>query len=437
MHTIFALSTPPGKSGVAIIRISGEQAIEALAALHVRLPSPRVATLASLMFDGIVIDRALVIYFPAPHSFTGEDIIELHIHGSRAVIGKILGIFSNLPNLRPAEPGEFTRRAFLGDKMDLTSVEGLADLIDAETEAQRKQALRHMQGEAAVFFTSLRSGILHALAYLEAYIDFPDEDIPEHVLQEIQDELQSIAGTIEWQLADKHISEKIRDGITIAILGPPNVGKSSLMNLLTKRDVAIVSEIAGTTRDVIEVHLDIKGYAVILADTAGIREQTDAVEGEGIRRSFIRAEEADINIILLDKESDYSGLTSLIDETTLVILNKCDEGIPSSLPVIHGHIPIPISVRNILGIDSLMDALEMRIGTITASESSYITRARHRVHLTQGLEHIKIYLESSELGLELRAEHLRRAATEIGHITGHIAVDELLGHIFGSFCIGK
>ena len=247
------------------------------------------------------------LYFPAPHSFTGEDIVEFHIHGSRAVIHMLLTALGTLPGLRPAEAGEFARRAFLNGKMDLTVAEGLADLIDAETEAQRKQALRVMKGESAAFYNRLRLGILEALALTEAYIDFPDEDIPPEVLSQTDARVNKLAELIREQLADKHVAERVRTGVQVVILGPPNAGKSSLMNLLAKREVAIVSHTAGTTRDVIEVHLDIGGYPVIVADTAGLREAEDAVEQEGIRRSFERAQVADIRIIVLDAEApDYT-----------------------------------------------------------------------------------------------------------------------------------
>jgi len=438
MQTIFALSSAPGKAGVAVIRLSGAQAKVALQRLQAPLPSPRMATLAMLKdAQGMPIDQALALYFPAPHSFTGEDVVELHIHGSRAVTEQLLGIFSAMPELRLAEPGEFTRRAFLNGKMDLTAAEGLADLINAETAAQQKQALRLLKGEAATFYEKLRQGIVHVLALLEAYIDFPDEDIPEHILAEIHAEVQTLISIIEAQLQDSRVGEKIRDGVRVAILGAPNVGKSSLMNLLARRDVAIVSHIAGTTRDVIEVHLDMGGYSVILSDTAGIREQAGEIEAEGIRRSFARAQEADIRIVMFDAAfPDYSPSVRLIDADTIVVINKSDLGLPSPLPNLEQP-PIAISVNTGHGLDNLMDALERRIAAATAVEAGFITRSRHRAHLTHAIAHLKRYAENPTVGLELRCEELRRAAAEIGKITGTIATDELLGHIFVSFCIGK
>ncbi len=451
--TIFATATAPGKSGVAVIRISGAGAKDALTALGVSpLPAPRIATLAALKDNENIIDKALVLYFETPHSFTGEDVVEIHCHGSRAVINQLLSVLSRLPDYRMAEAGEFTRRAFLNGKMDLTAAEGLADLIDAETEAQRKQAIRIMKGDAALFYEKLRAGILHSLAYLEAYIDFPDEDIPPHVLAEIEREIDSVSKLISAQLGDNSASERIRDGIYVSILGAPNVGKSSLMNLLAKRDIAIVSNIAGTTRDVIEVNLDIDGYSVILSDTAGIREHADIIEEEGIRRSFERAHSADIKIIVLDAENVASGQWSVLEsimkdgglqitehnsQATIILLNKSDLTLPSPLPKISGITPIPISVKNKTGLEDLFAELKKRITATTPSESSFITRARHRELLTFALAHLQNYTKSKDAGLELRCEELRRAATEVGKITGKIAVDEILGHIFSSFCIGK
>ncbi len=447
MQTIFALATPHGKSGIAVIRISGANARKAIYAFGAEPPVPRVATLATLKYDRQVIEKALLLHFNTPHSFTGEDIVEIHCHGSRAVLRKLLDILASLPDFRMAEPGEFTRRAFLNGKMDLTAAEGLADLIEAETEAQRKQALRAMEGDAAKFYEDLRKSILHSLAYLEAYIDFPDEEIPDNVLAEIDGEVASIIRNITRQLDDGRMSERIREGITIAILGSPNVGKSSLMNLLAKRDVAIVSNIAGTTRDVIEVHLDIKGYSVILADTAGIREHADVIEREGIRRSLERARTADIRLVVLDAQevaSDQRSVTRNIEsliaghrpQTAIFLINKSDLAAPAIAPIC-GIMPIPFSAKKRTGMDELMQAIEQRILANVPPEASFITHSRHRAHLTAALTHLHKYLEMREAGLELKCEELRRASVEAGSITGTITNDEVLGYIFGSFCIGK
>lgn len=439
MDTIFALATAPGKSGVAVIRISGNAAKNALAAFGVNeIPVPRIATLATLKQDNEAIEKALLLYFPAPHSFTGEDVVEIHCHGSRAVIKKLIGLLAALPGLRMAEPGEFARRAFLNGKMDLTAAEGLADLIDAETEAQRKQAMRSMDGDAARFYEELRESILHTLAFLEAYIDFPDEDIPEEVLGEIDAEIQSAIQTATSQLSGSEASERIREGICIAILGAPNAGKSSLMNLLARRDVAIVSGIAGTTRDVIEVHLDIKGYPVVLADTAGIRENTDSIEQEGIRRSLERAKTADIKLLVLDATSPLSqDIASIASGNTIIILNKSDLAPQNNVMPVYGVMPILFSVKERSGVDELLQAIEHRILATVPQEESFVTHSRHRAHLTAALTHLTRYEGLRAQGLELRCEELRRAATEVGRITGKITSDEVLGHIFSSFCIGK
>jgi tRNA modification GTPase len=355
------------------------------------------------------------------------------------VIAQFFDSFLRMSKVRMAEAGEFTRRAFMHGKMDLTAVEGLADLIDSDTESQRKQALRIMQ-HASGFYEKLRHAIVHSLAYLEAYIDFPDEDIPEHVLSEIDGELAQIRTAIAAQLSDNHVSEKIRDGVYITILGAPNVGKSSLMNVLAKRDVAIVSDIAGTTRDVIEVSLDIGGYSVIIADTAGIREQADSIEKEGIRRSLERAANTDIKIILTDVNAPDilpASLSELSPDNTIILLNKIDMN-PTHIPRHIERIPvIALSVITGQGIDTVIEAIAEKISTIIPSESSFITRTRHRHHLEQALYHIQQYTALQAQGLELRCEELRRAAMEIGKITGAISVDEILGKIFSSFCIGK
>jgi tRNA modification GTPase len=446
MQTIFALSTPPGKSGIAVIRISGSLATESLKAFGADIPKVRVATLRQLHHNHQLIDKALVLYFKAPESFTGEDMVEIHCHGGRAVTKQLLDILSSLPEFRFAEPGEFTRRAYGNGKMDLTAAEGLADLIAADTEAQRKQAMHIMQ-DAAGFYEKMRQNVLHSLAFLEAYIDFPDEDIPAEVLKQIEEEVKAATKLIAAQLKDNQASEKIREGIYITILGAPNVGKSSLMNLLAKRDVAIVSSIAGTTRDVIEVHLDIKGYSVILADTAGIREHAEEIEREGIRRSFERAKAADIRIVVLDAEEVASGqwpvtrnIESLItdhgSQATIILINKSDLAAPEPAPI-NGIMPILFSAKERTGMSELMGAIEHRLMAIIPAEPSFITRSRHRVHLKAALKHLEDYLASPGRGLELKCEELRRAATEIGRITGKITADEVLGQIFSSFCIGK
>lgn len=419
-----------------MIRVSGTKLRDVLAALGVTpLPAPRMATLASLRdADGALIDRALVLHFPAPGSFTGEHVAEFQVHGGRAVVRGVLAALSALPGLRLAEPGEFMRRAFHNGKLDLTEVEGLADLIDAESTSQHRQAVKLMQGEAAKFYESLRHGILHSLAYLEAYIDFPDEEIPEHVLREITDELNGLKSRIEEQLAKARIGESIREGLRVAIIGPPNAGKSSLLNLLARREVAIVSPIAGTTRDVLEAHLELKGYSVTFVDTAGIREHTqDSIEQEGIRRSLREAEQADLRIYLQDATAPTPLPQGFVqDERSLLVYNKSDLAAPAAQAG-----SIAISVQTGAGIEQLLTELEQRMERLYPAESLWVTRQRHADHMGNALRFINNYLLAPALPLELRCEELRSAAHEIGKITGKIAVDELLGHIFSAFCIGK
>jgi tRNA modification GTPase len=299
--TIYALATPAGRSGVAVVRISGAEARAALAALTDREPpQPRVAALRRLRGrDAVPIDDALVLWFPAPHSFTGEDVVELHLHGGPAVIAAALAALAVQPGLRLAEPGEFTRRAFDHDKLDLAQVEGLADLIAAETEMQRRQALRQAEGALSRRLESWRTDLIRVLGRLEAYIDFPDEDLPQQLTSSIEMEIAQIGERLAAELAGR-AAERLRDGLTIAILGAPNVGKSSILNRLAQREAAIVSSIAGTTRDVIEVRMDIAGYPVTLADTAGLRATADEIEAEGVRRALSRAEYADLKLLVFD-----------------------------------------------------------------------------------------------------------------------------------------
>lgn len=432
--TIFAPATAPGRAGVAVLRISGAHVRAALAALGVALPKPRVATLA----DAGGIDKALVLWFPAPASFTGEDVAELHVHGSRAVMQALIATLSALPGLRLAEPGEFARRAFLNGKMDLTEVEGLADLIDAETEAQRRQALAQMQGEMGERFERLRAQAVRALAHLEAIIDFPEEDIPTALLVQIEEEAKALRGEVKALLADGVRGRRIREGVNIVILGAPNAGKSSLMNTLAKRDVAIVSHIAGTTRDVIEAHLDIGGYATVLVDTAGLRDSDDPVEQEGIRRARARAEAADLRIVIFDASAlpalDSESLT--LCDGALVVLNKIDTATATLPPSIRGQRPLPLSLATDEGIEALLRVMEQRLSDIVSGDASpMITRQRHADALGAALVHLEAF--SLMLPTELAAEELRLASVELGKITGKIAVDELLDRIFSEFCIGK
>ncbi len=435
--TILALATPPGRSGVAVLRVSGANASDALLALGVSLPQPRVATLAPLMHPQTheVLDKALILWFPGPASFTGEDTLELQVHGSRAVIASIVDALTSLPGIRLAEAGEFSRRAFLNGKMDLTDIEGLADLLDAETDMQRRQGRRTMQGDAGRKFNALRAEAVRALARLEAWIDFPDEEIPPDTWKLVMTGVEELRNTLTQLLNNERQGERIRDGVSIVILGAPNAGKSSLMNALAKRDVAIVSHIAGTTRDVIETHLNLGGYAAILVDTAGLRSSDDPIECEGIERARARALSADLRVICFDSTAspDQESM-SLLDDTSIAVATKNDRA--SSPLTLEGHSVFPVSSTTGNGLDCLVQELKRRVIRLTSTtEAPLITRARHREALQVAITHLNRF--SPELPTELACEELRRSASEIGKITGKILNDELLDVVFREFCIGK
>ena len=427
METIFGLSTIMGKSGVAVIRVSGADALKAAEAFLVKDLKPREAKFAKLAG----IDEGIVIYFQGPASFTGEDVVEFHTHGSIAVIKEVLDKLGSLENFRMAEPGEFSKRAFENGKMDLTEAEGLADLIEAETDAQHKQALRQMQGELGKIYDEWRDGLVKLLARVEAYIDFPDEDLPQELKDEIESQVDSLKSKLQEHLDDNHIGEKIREGLYVVILGAPNVGKSSLLNFLAKRDAAIVSDIAGTTRDVVEVHMEIGGMAVTLADTAGIREAADEIENEGVRRALERAENADFRIVMFEGEDIDK---SLIKDDDLVVINKSDLAKPNIRILEYSNILISLKTEENLG--KLLNILTEKITEkYSLTESATITRARHRKALEESLRSLENL--DFDKPIELIGEDLRYAASQLGSITGKIEVEELLDEIFSSFCIGK
>lgn len=441
-NTIFALATPLAKSGLAVIRVSGPQAPYAVAALTgLKDWQPNLARYTALRRpDGHVIDRGLVICFKAPKSFTGEDIAELQVHGSLAVIRELLDRLGDMEGLRPAEPGEFTRRAVLNGKMDLLEAEGLADLIDAETPAQKRQALSQMQGTVSHYYNQLRKQMIESLALLEAYIDFPDEEIPASVLQQVENNVATLKAMVKKTLADNRSGERLREGIRIVILGAPNVGKSSLLNALSRRDAAIVSTQAGTTRDIIEVHLNIAGFPVILTDTAGLRETADEIEEEGVRRALRHAEEADIKLVLFDAgqlTAPDTATSEQVNDKSIIIANKCDLApkLKNNNILLNNNI-LYISAKTGEGIDNLLKNIENIISSHFSSTSApLITRHRHRLLLEDALQYLEQF--SSDKPLELACEELRSSAGAVGRITGKIAVDELLDVIFREFCIGK
>ena len=434
--TIYALASAPGKSGVAVFRISGSAGPSALRSLGVEKPlTPRMATLVKLSHDGEPLDEALALFFQAPHSFTGEDVIELHTHGSRAVTRMLLEALGTIDGLRMAEPGEFARRAFMNGKLDLAQAEGLGDLIDAETKTQQAQAIRQIRGDLSKRIAELRNQVLVPLALLEAYIDFPDEEIPESVLLDVSEQIQSLVLELETLLDDGQVGEKIREGLDVVIFGPPNAGKSSLLNALAKREAAIVSSEAGTTRDVIEIQMEIGGYAVTLADTAGLRETAGEIEAEGIRRAQARAAQADIKICLCDAanfDAHFAEMVPLLDENTLLLVNKTDLKTPAEIP----FNAICIAVKTGSGMNEFLEQLKRRIDAkMDYVGTPIITRARHRESWKLALTSLERF--STDAPLELMCEELRIAATAIGKITGKIAVDDLLDVIFSRFCIGK
>ncbi len=427
MDTIFALASARGRAGVAVIRISGPRAHAAVAALCA-LPIERRASVRMLVWQGEVLDQALVLTFGAGRSFTGEEMAELQLHGSLACVTAVqhaLGAFG----LRMAEPGEFTRRALANGRLDLAQVEGLADLIDAETEAQRRQAMRVLSGSLGARAAAIKAPLLRASALIAALIDFAGEDLPEGLLQEIGAELEKAREVLAAEIAGAQAAERIRDGFEVAIIGAPNVGKSSLLNRLAGREAAITSSVAGTTRDVIEVRMDIGGLAVTLLDTAGLRDTEDPVESIGIARARERAELADLRLLLIDGDAP-PGAGLLPGDLT--VRSKCD------LP---GKSDMPYSVSAITGagVDELLAALGAELSKRVAGAGT-ATRARHRVALEsalRALESAAVALLQGEAKLEIVADDLRSAATALDKLVGKLGVEDLLDQIFSSFCIGK
>jgi tRNA modification GTPase len=442
--TIYSLSSGPGISGIAIIRLSGPETSNVLELLtNKSLPKPRVATLTKInkINTSELIDEGILLWFPGPESYTGEDMAEIQVHGSKAVIDAIHSAISTVENCRLAEPGEFTKLAFQNGKINLLKAESIADLISAETEIQRKQAIKIMNGKSADQFNFLREKLLKILSHVEAKIDFPDEDLPKNILKEIKKNLDEVLTSIKKILDDQKVGERIREGFKIAILGPTNAGKSSLLNHLSNRDVAIVSEIAGTTRDVIETHLNMDGYPVIVSDTAGIRESQNEIEKKGIKLSLNRAEEADLKLVVVDvKNLDFTGvLKGLLDQNAILVINKSDLLKGDIDPEIKKLNHVLISIKENLNIDELILKIKNNLkDKFITSDDILITRERHRQHLEQCLEHLNNFNKKNEEDdFDKAAEDLRLATRHLGMIVGKVDVEEILGSIFNDFCIGK
>ena len=432
--TIFAPATAAGRAAVAVIRVSGPDSSKILKAFAAPLPEPRRAAVRRLKARGEILDEALVLWLPGPNSFTGEDSAELHLHGGRAGVEAVSGALAEL-GLRLAEPGEFSRRAFQNGKLDLTQAEAIADLVDAETEAQRYQALGQLEGELSARYEAWRRRLIQALARLEAAVDFPDEDLPETLQAEVGARIGDLAGELEAALADHGRGEAVREGFKIALIGAPNAGKSSLLNRLAGREAAIVTEIAGTTRDVIEVPAVIDGFKVLFADMAGLRDSADPIEAEGVRRARVWAEGADLRLWVVDQAApaDFEDVARPGD---ILVLNKADlpSGPDPGLPDLE---TVRVSAKTQAGIDALWAALSARVGALIGGDFPAVTRLRHRRHLQDAAQALRRGQNAIALSPELGAEDLRHAAQALGRIAGRIDAEQVLDEVFSSFCIGK
>ena len=439
---IYALSSGRGPSGIAIIRLSGKDTLK-IAQLISKEKNIKSREVNLLKFydpsTNNLIDEGLLLFFQSPNSYTGDDLAEFHIHGSNAVISLFLDVLSKQANCRMAEPGEFTKIAFQNNKIDLLEAESIGDLIHSETELQRQQALRFIQGNASNYYNSLRDKLIKSLAYIEAKIDFAEDDIPDTVLKDVHTAIEEIYKEIKKTLKDQRVGEKIREGFKVSIIGEVNAGKSSLLNLLSKRDVAIVSDEKGTTRDIIEVYLNLDGYPVILADTAGIRESENNIEKKGIELAINRSKESDLNLIIIDNSSMQvdKKILDLINQDSIVVLNKSDLSSDNSGE--YKNNGILISVKNNKNIDKLIDLIKDKLSKkIIDTKNILVSRERHRNKLNLCLLELEKFLEKKQSKeIELAAEDLRMATRHLGAIIGKVDVEEILGSIFKDFCIGK
>jgi tRNA modification GTPase len=438
---IYALSSGRGPSGIAIIRLSGKdtQKIAEVISKKKNLKSKEInlCKFYDPASNGLI-DEGLLLLFISPNSFTGDDLAEFHVHGSNAVITQFLKVLSEQPNCRLAEPGEFTKMAFQNNKIDLIEAESIGDLIHSETELQRQQAIKLVQGNASNYYNSLRDKLVKALAFIEAQIDFVEDDLPDNMLKEVQSTIKEVHDDIKKILNDNKIGEKIRDGFKVAIVGEVNAGKSSLLNLLSKRDVAIVSEEEGTTRDVIETYLNIDGYPVILADTAGIREAKNEVEKKGISLALNKFKSADLNLIVIDNSSKQLDIKikSLINENSIVVLNKSDK---VNTPTYNFKDAVLVSVKKNENIDQLVIKIKDKLSSnFILSNNILVTRERHRTKLIECSKEIDNFLKKDQKeNIEMAAEDLRLATRHLGGIVGKVDVEEILESIFKDFCIGK
>ena len=442
---IFALSSGKGPSGIAIIRISGPQTLDICKLLtsekNIKSNEINLCRFIDPKNKKVIDPEAILLWFPKPNSFTGDDLAELHIHGSNAVISYLLRVLSDQQNCRLAEPGEFTKIAFQNNKIDLVKAESIGDLIHAETELQREQAANLVQGHASKYYENLRQKLVKSLSYIEAKIDFSEDDLPGSVLKEVQRSIKVVHDDIKRILEDQKIGEKIRDGFRISIIGDVNAGKSSLLNLLAKRDAAIVSEEEGTTRDVVETYLNIDGYPVILADTAGIRKAKNKVEKEGIKRAIKKAKEADLTLVMIDvsKKTINKDVKKLINKDCILVFNKSDLSKKTPKNDFKKNDQILISVKNSKNIDRLIKTIKEKLSKkFMKANNILVTRERHRAKLNAALKEIEKFLKKDQKKeIETAAEDLRLATRHLGSIVGKVDVEEILGSIFQDFCIGK